>query len=72
VPEPYGVALIIAPWNYPLSLVILPLVAAISAGNAAVVKPSEVCYLWLVNARLPDFVFAAGVSEMLRCPEALH
>ena len=41
VPEPLGVALIIAPWNYPLMLALSPLVGAISAGNAAVVKPSE-------------------------------
>ena len=39
--EPLGVVLIIAPWNYPLSLALAPLVAAIAAGNAAVVKPSE-------------------------------
>ncbi|MBN2158924.1 MAG: aldehyde dehydrogenase [Spirochaetes bacterium] len=39
--EPYGVALIIGPWNYPLQLVIAPLVAAIAAGNCAVIKPSE-------------------------------
>lgn len=41
VPEPLGVALIIAPWNYPVNLVFEPLVAAFAAGNAAVVKPSE-------------------------------
>lgn len=39
--EPLGVALIIAPWNYPFQLVVAPLVAALSAGNCAVVKPSE-------------------------------
>jgi aldehyde dehydrogenase (NAD+) len=39
--EPYGVALIIGPWNYPFQLVISPLVSAIAAGNCAVVKPSE-------------------------------
>jgi aldehyde dehydrogenase (NAD+) len=39
--EPYGVALIIAPWNYPFQLAIAPLVAAIAAGNCAIVKPSE-------------------------------
>ncbi len=39
-PEPYGVALIIAPWNYPIQLCLSPLVGAISAGNTAVVKPS--------------------------------
>ncbi len=39
--EPYGVSLIISPWNYPFSLAILPLIAAISAGNTAIIKPSE-------------------------------
>lgn len=39
-PEPYGVALIMSPWNYPVLLSIGPLVGAISAGCTAVVKPS--------------------------------
>jgi aldehyde dehydrogenase (NAD+) len=39
-PEPKGLALIIAPWNYPLSMVLAPLVGVISAGCAAVLKPS--------------------------------
>jgi aldehyde dehydrogenase (NAD+) len=39
--EPLGVALIISPWNYPVYLTIGPLVAAIGAGNCAVLKPSE-------------------------------
>lgn len=38
--EPYGVALIISPWNYPFQLTVAPLVGAICAGNCAVVKPS--------------------------------
>jgi aldehyde dehydrogenase (NAD+) len=42
VREPLGLVLIIAPWNYPVQLALAPLVAAIAAGNAAVVKPSEV------------------------------
>jgi aldehyde dehydrogenase (NAD+) len=41
-PEPKGVVLIIAPWNYPMSMVMAPLVGAIAAGNCAVMKPSEV------------------------------
>ncbi|GAB6991541.1 aldehyde dehydrogenase [Paenibacillus pini] len=41
VPEPYGTALIIAPWNYPFQLAIAPLIGAIAAGNTAVLKPSE-------------------------------
>jgi aldehyde dehydrogenase (NAD+) len=40
-PEPYGVALIIGPWNYPLQLMLSPLVGALAAGNCAVLKPSE-------------------------------
>ncbi|SIQ91665.1 aldehyde dehydrogenase [Maribacter ulvicola] len=40
--EPYGNVLIIAPWNYPFQLAIAPLIAAVAAGNTAVVKPSEV------------------------------
>ena len=39
--DPYGVALIIGPFNYPVQLILLPLVAAISAGNCAILKPSE-------------------------------
>ncbi len=39
--ESKGVVLIIGPWNYPCSLVLIPLVAAIAAGNCAVLKPSE-------------------------------
>lgn len=41
ITEPVGVVLIIAPWNYPFQLSIAPLIAALSAGNCAVVKPSE-------------------------------
>jgi aldehyde dehydrogenase (NAD+) len=40
--QPYGVVLIIGPWNYPLHLVFAPLVGAVAAGNCAVLKPSEV------------------------------
>lgn len=39
-PSPYGVALIMSPWNYPFLLTIEPLVDALSAGNTAVLKPS--------------------------------
>ncbi len=39
--EPLGVVLIVSPWNYPLQLMISPLVGAIAAGNCAVLKPSE-------------------------------
>ena len=39
-PEPYGVVLIMSPWNYPFQLTMVPLIGAIAAGNCAVVKPS--------------------------------
>ncbi|KAM7088573.1 aldehyde dehydrogenase family 3 member A2 isoform 1-T1 [Ciconia maguari] len=41
-PEPLGVVLIIGTWNYPFTLVMQPLIGAIAAGNAVVVKPSEI------------------------------
>ncbi len=41
VPEPLGVVLIIAPWNYPFQLAIAPLISAVAAGNCVIVKPSE-------------------------------
>jgi aldehyde dehydrogenase (NAD+) len=41
VREPLGVVLIIAPWNYPVQLLLAPLVGALAAGNTVIVKPSE-------------------------------
>ncbi len=41
-PQPLGTVLIIAPWNYPIQLLLAPLVPALAAGNCAVLKPSEV------------------------------
>ena len=39
--DPYGVVLIISPWNYPFQLTIAPLIGAIAAGNCVLLKPSE-------------------------------
>lgn len=41
VKQPLGVVLIISPWNYPIQLLLAPLIGAIAAGNCVVVKPSE-------------------------------
>lgn len=41
-PDPLGVVLIFGAWNYPLQLIISPLVGAIAAGNCAIIKPSEI------------------------------
>ena len=40
--EPRGAVLILGPWNYPVQLCLVPLVSAVAAGNAVVLKPSEV------------------------------
>jgi len=42
LPAPLGVVLVIAPWNYPVQLLLAPVVGAIAAGNAVVMKPSEI------------------------------
>jgi len=39
--EPYGCALVIAPWNYPIQLAFAPVIGAIAAGNTVILKPSE-------------------------------
>jgi len=41
IPEPWGVVLVIAPWNFPFNLLFVPLVGAISSGNCVVLKPSN-------------------------------
>jgi aldehyde dehydrogenase (NAD+) len=57
VAEPVGVACVIAPWNYPLQLLVLPMAAAIAAGNAVVGKPSEL-------APATDAVIARLVADL--------
>jgi len=50
--EPFGVALVIGPFNYPMNLVLSPLVGALAAGNVVVVKPSELtpmCEAWFAR-----------------------
>ncbi len=70
--EPYGVALIIAPWNYPFQLLMTPLVGAIAAGNTAILKPSEISSHTaavaekIINASFPEeYIHAVqgGVEE---------
>ncbi|XP_066534253.1 aldehyde dehydrogenase family 3 member A2 [Hoplias malabaricus] len=70
--EPLGVVLIIGAWNYPWALTLQPLVGAIAAGNAAVVKPSEVSKnsASLIKELLPQYldkemypVVTGGVPE---------
>lgn len=55
-PEPYGVTLVVAPWNYPLQLSLIPLVDAVACGNTVVLKPSNYT---------PSV--ASVIKEMLSC-----
>jgi acyl-CoA reductase-like NAD-dependent aldehyde dehydrogenase len=61
VREPYGVIAIIAPWNYPLSTPAGETMAALIAGNAVVLKPSE--FTPLVALELARLLHAAGVPD---------
>ena len=40
-PEPFGLALVLSPWNYPFQLSLIPLICGVAAGNCAVLKPSR-------------------------------
>jgi aldehyde dehydrogenase (NAD+) len=62
--EPLGVVLIISPWNYPVQLLFSPLVGALAAGNAVVLKPSEVTpHVSAVLARyVPDYLDPSAVA----------
>ncbi|THG91800.1 aldehyde dehydrogenase [Alkalihalobacillus alcalophilus ATCC 27647 = CGMCC 1.3604] len=65
--EPYGVALIIAPWNYPVQLAFSPLIGAIAAGNCAVIKPSELTPN--VSRAITNVVNAAFPQEYIHVVE---
>ncbi len=69
--EPRGTVLILAPWNYPFGLIVNPLVAAIAAGNCAVVKPSEKAPATadLLARLLADVFDEAEVAVVLGGPE---
>ena len=61
VREPHGVIGIISPWNYPFSIPATETLAALMAGNAVVLKPSELTPL--VAVELAALLYAAGVPE---------
>jgi len=80
--EPYGVSLIIGPFNYPFSLLILPLVGSIAAGNCTILKPSELTpntsklMRKMINENFPkEFLYMCDptggksvVQELLKLP----
>lgn len=63
VPEPLGTVLIIAPWNDPLQLALMPLIGAVAAGNTAVLKPSELAPATsaFLARRVPEYLDPSGV-----------
>src|SRR5882757_3026349 len=64
VREPLGLVLIIGPWNYPLHLALAPLVGTLAAGNAAVVKPSEMATATAaaIARYVPQYLDPEGVA----------
>jgi len=70
--EPYGVTLVIGAWNYPINLLLLPVVGAIAAGNCCVIKPSEISQSTaaLMKKLVPQYldkdcfpVYCGGIPE---------
>jgi len=65
--EPYGLVLIIAPWNYPFQLLLNPLIGAIAAGNCAVVKPSnQALHTAVVSEKIIQSVFDRDYVRVVR------
>ncbi|AVJ56583.1 aldehyde dehydrogenase family protein [Idiomarina sp. OT37-5b] len=63
VPEPLGTVLILGAWNYPVQLLLAPLIAAIAAGNCAVIKPSEHAkhVAQVMGKNLPNYLDASAI-----------
>ncbi|XP_065852667.1 aldehyde dehydrogenase family 3 member F1 [Euphorbia lathyris] len=63
MPEPFGAVLIFGSWNFPFSLLIEPLIGAISAGNTSILKPSEMspkCSSFLANT-IPKYLDSKAI-----------
>eukprot|EP00252_Welwitschia_mirabilis_P005976 TRINITY_DN1658_c0_g1_i1.p1 TRINITY_DN1658_c0_g1~~TRINITY_DN1658_c0_g1_i1.p1 ORF type:complete len:478 (-),score=92.26 TRINITY_DN1658_c0_g1_i1:344-1777(-) len=67
VPEPLGLVLIIGSWNFPFALVMDPLIGAIVAGNAAVVKPSEIAPATsnMLLRLLPQYLDSSAIKAVV-------
>ncbi|HOU18847.1 MAG TPA: aldehyde dehydrogenase [Flexilinea sp.] len=66
-PEPYGTVLIMAPWNYPFQLCLVPLIGALAAGNTAVLKPSA--YAPAVSRCIAELIHRYFPSEYIAVTE---
>src|SRR5699024_3586135 len=66
--DPYGVVLILSPWNYPFNLTMMPLIGAIAGGNCALVKPSETSpYTAAIIEKILNYTFS---DEYVYCAPA--
>jgi len=63
--EPFGLTLIMSPWNYPINLTLCPLVGAIAAGNCAILKPSE--YSPATSALMETIIAETFPPEYIAC-----
>jgi len=72
IPVPYGVTLVIGPWNYPYMLSLIPVISSLAAGNTVVLKPSEItshssaAMAKIINSNFPRelvYVQEGGVEE---------
>ena len=65
--KPMGVVAVIAPWNYPFNLAVVPAISALAAGNSVILKPSEVTPLvgLLVEELFRQAAFPPGVIQVL-------
>ncbi|XP_047514061.1 aldehyde dehydrogenase, dimeric NADP-preferring isoform X3 [Pieris napi] len=69
--DPYGLVLVIGAWNYPLQLLLLPMAGAIAAGNAVVIKPSELAEAsaTFIAETLPKYLDSDAVAVVEGGPE---
>lgn len=66
--DPYGVVLILSPWNYPFNLTMMPLIGAIAGGNCVLVKPSETSpHTGAIIEKILNYTFA---EEYIHCVPA--
>lgn len=63
--EPRGLCLVISPWNYPFSLAVGPIVSALAAGNAVILKPSELTpHVSSLLDKMVNEIFKDGVVKV--------
>jgi aldehyde dehydrogenase (NAD+) len=72
--EPLGLVAVLAPWNYPLNLALSPLAAAVAAGNAVILKPSELSSTTsaAIADLLPRYVDDEAVRVVTGGPEVAN